>query len=185
MKTKESQEQKTITEKDIKEIEYTLKSVEKETKSLSEDIKDVEENNNQMKMIVDEFEKTINQLVIEKEREDICQQIMMERLRKKRSNIIQNIEYFRMAGERDDVVRDHQNVEKAFADLNPKYERTKQVVTGLQMSEDNLKQSVEALTTRYVEYFPSIPTLFDLITAQGTLKVSRSIRMQRQKPRIS
>ena len=62
--------------------------------------------------------------------------------------IIHNFSYSRIADERDDVVRDHQNVEKAFVDLNHKYERTRQVVTGLQMSEDNLKQSVEDLTNR-------------------------------------
>ena len=45
-------------------------------------------------------------------------------------------------------MRDHQNVENGFGDLNDKYERTKQVVTGLQMREDTLKQSVEALTNR-------------------------------------
>ena len=65
-----------------------MKSVEKETKSLSEDIKYVEENNKQMMTIVDEFEKTINQLVMEKEREEIYQHIVMERLWKKESLII-------------------------------------------------------------------------------------------------
>ena len=75
---------KTITEKDVTEIEYKLKGVKKETKSLSEDIQHVEENNKQMMMIVEEFEKTINQLVMEKEREEMCQQIVMERLWRKK-----------------------------------------------------------------------------------------------------
>ena len=44
---------------------------------------------------------------------------------------------------------DHQNVERAFADLNNKYERAKEVVAGFQLSEDNLKQTVEALSSRY------------------------------------
>ena len=125
-----------------------MKSAENETKLLSEGIKIVEEDNKQMMTIVDEFEKTINQLVMEKEREEICQQIVMERLWRMQRKIIHNFSYSRIVGERDDVVMDHQNVEKAFADLNHKYERTKQVVTGLQMREDNLKQSVESLTTR-------------------------------------
>eukprot|EP00090_Calanus_glacialis_P047032 TRINITY_DN9522_c0_g1_i2.p1 TRINITY_DN9522_c0_g1~~TRINITY_DN9522_c0_g1_i2.p1 ORF type:complete len:364 (-),score=132.45 TRINITY_DN9522_c0_g1_i2:126-1064(-) len=132
---KEITRTKMITEKDVNEKEYKLKRVENETKSICKDIKYVEENNKQMVTIVEEFEKTINQLVMEKEREDVCQQIVMERI----------------VCERDDVVRDHQNVEKAFGDLSHKYERTKQVVTGLQMREDNLKQSVESLTTRYTE----------------------------------
>ena len=76
---KEITRTKMITEKDVNEKEYKLKRVENETKSICKDIKYVEENNKQMMTIVDEFEKTINQLVIEKEREEICQQIVMER----------------------------------------------------------------------------------------------------------
>ena len=145
---KEITRTKMITEKDVNEKEYKLKRVENETKSICKDIKYVEENNKQMVTIVEEFEKTINQLVMEKEREDVCQQIVMERLLKKRRILIYNMLYFRIAGERDDVVSDHQNVEKAFADLSHKYERTKQVVEGLQMGEDNLKHSVEVLTSK-------------------------------------
>jgi hypothetical protein len=145
---KEILRKNTRTEKDVKEMKNKLKSVEKETKSLSKDIKDVEENNKQMMTIVEEFEKTINQLVMKKEREEICQQIVMERLWKKIRMLVDNLLYFRTICERDDVVSDHQNVEKAFVDVKDKYERTKQVVEGLQMSEDNLKQSLEVLTTR-------------------------------------
>ena len=59
---------------------------------------------------------------------------------------------FRISNERDEVVRDHQNVERAFADLNHKYERTKEVVAGMQLSEDNLKHSVDSLNRRYLSY---------------------------------
>ena len=147
---KEITRTKMITEKDVNEKEYKLKRVENETKSICKDIKYVEENNKQMVTIVEEFEKTINQLVMEKEREDVCQQIVMERLLKKRRILIYNLLYFRIAGERDDVVSDHQNVENAFVDLNHKYERTREVVEGLQLSEDALKQSVAALISRYL-----------------------------------
>ena len=145
---KEILRKNTRTEKDVKEMKNKLKKVEKETKSLSEDIKYVEENSKQIMTIVDEFEKTINQLMMEKEREEICQQIVMERLSKKERKGSHNFWYFRIVGERDDVVRDHQNVETAFVDLTHRYERTKQVVEGLQMSEGTLKQSVEALINR-------------------------------------
>ena len=40
--------------------------------------------------------------------------------------------------ERDEVVRDHMNVEQAFADLNNKYERAKEVLLGQQLSEDGI-----------------------------------------------
>ena len=57
-----------------------------------------------------------------------------------------------MASERDEIVKDHQNVEKAFADLNHKYERAKEVVEGLQLSEDNLKKSIDGLKIRYFQF---------------------------------
>ena len=63
-----------------------------------------------------------------------------------------NFSIFRISNERDEVVRDHQNVERAFADLNHKYERTKEVVAGMQLSEDNLKHSVDSLNRRYLSY---------------------------------
>merc|ERR1712106_199550 len=42
-----------------------------------------------------------------------------------------------------------QNVERAFVDLNNKYVRAKEVVAGFQFSENNLKQTVEALINRF------------------------------------
>ena len=54
--------------------------------------------------------------------------------------------------ERDEVVKDHQNVEKAFADLNHRYERVKEVVEGLQLSEDYLKKSIDGLKIRYFQF---------------------------------
>ena len=85
--TKEEDESKEMTrmtiiprtEETITDIASKLKLAEKETKAVSEEIKQVEENNRQMMIIVDKFEKTISQLVAEKEREEVCQQIVMER----------------------------------------------------------------------------------------------------------
>ena len=45
---------------------------------------------------------------------------------------------------------DHQNVERAFKDLNNKFERAKDVVAGLKSCEDDLKQNVEVLSKRQV-----------------------------------
>ena len=47
-------------------------------------------------------------------------------------------------------MRDYHNVERAFADLNHKYERAREVVAGLQLNEDALKQSVAVLSSRYL-----------------------------------
>ena len=67
------------TETDILELKCKLKSIDEEKHSISKEILNVDENNKQMMIIVKEFEKTINQLVEEREREEVCQQIMMER----------------------------------------------------------------------------------------------------------
>ena len=66
-------------EEDIIEIACKLKDVEKEIMTFSGKINHAEENNRQMMMIVEEFEKTVSQLVVEKEREEVCQQIQRER----------------------------------------------------------------------------------------------------------
>jgi hypothetical protein len=70
-------------------------------------------------------------------------------VKRKRKRLVQ-LFCFRILSEREEVVRDHQNVERAFADLNHKYERAREVVAGLQLSEDALKQSVAALSSRYL-----------------------------------
>ena len=40
-------------------------------------------------------------------------------------------------------------MERAFADVNHKYERVREVVEGLQLSEDDLSHSVDTLSRRY------------------------------------
>merc|ERR1711913_105366 len=83
--------------------------------------------------IVDEFEKTISQLIAERERERVCQEIEKERVTKERSQVM------------DDL----QDVERAFNDLYKKYERTKEMVGGFKSNEDTLKTSVEEYNKRF------------------------------------
>jgi len=120
-------------EEDIIEIDLKIKSVNKEQLMLREEIKVVEASNMQMMIIVEEFEKTINQLMEEKEREEVCQQIILDRI----------------LNEKEDIVRDHKNVERAFGDLTDKYERARNIVPGLKICEDKLKESVDELSARY------------------------------------
>ena len=47
---------------------------------------------------------------------------------------------------KDEIIQDHQNVERAFNDLSQKYERTRSVVVGLQEQEEDLKKKVEDLS---------------------------------------
>merc|ERR1712241_1620854 len=89
--------------------------------------------NNQMMVIVDEFEKTIGQLIEDKQR----------------SQVVNEIEKERILNERNQILEDLQAVERAFNDLHRKYERTKEVVAGFKSNEDVLKRTVEDLTIRY------------------------------------
>jgi len=92
-----------------------------------------EENNGQMMGIMGEFENTIQQLIMEKERDGVSLQIKREKAEK----------------ERDQILDDLQAVERAFKDLHKKYERTKEVINVFKSNEDALKSRVTDLCTRY------------------------------------
>merc|ERR1712228_1053080 len=100
---------------------------------LKQDLQQNTESNKQMMIIVEEFERTIGQLISEKERESVCNVIESERLQTERAQILEDL----------------QAVERAFNDLHRKYERTKEVVAGFKSNEDILKRTVEDLTVRY------------------------------------
>ncbi|QQP49757.1 Putative LOC578030 [Caligus rogercresseyi] len=86
--------------------------------------KDSEE---QMKKVLEEYEKTIGELIAEKEKEK----------RKFEEEIAGLIT------ERDQAAEDLRNVETAFADVHRKYERSKQVVEGFKQNEDALKRYLD------------------------------------------
>jgi len=52
---------------------------------------------------------------------------------------------------KDEIIQDHQNVERAFNDLSQKYERTRSVVVGLQEQEEDLKKKVEDLSQKHTQ----------------------------------
>ena len=91
------------------------------------------ESNRQMTGIVEEFEKTIQQLIKEKER----------------SQVVTEIERERAMTERNQIFEDLQAVERAFTDLHRKYERTKEVIAGFKDNEDVLKSALNDLTNKY------------------------------------
>ena len=81
----------------------------------------------QMRQVLKEYEKTISDLIMEKENE------------KKRMELdIENA-----VNEKNQAVEDLHNVEAAFSDVHRKYERTKQVVEGFKKNEEQLKLCVE------------------------------------------
>jgi len=85
------------------------------------------ESEDQMKQVLKEYEKTISELIAEKEK---------ERVRHVEEKSVLN-------GERDQAAEDLKNVEMAFADVHRKYERTKTVVEGFKTNEETLKRMIE------------------------------------------
>merc|ERR1719268_548815 len=80
-----------------------------------------------MKQVLKEYEKTISELIADKEKE--------------KSKLEADVQ--RMVAEKEQAVEDLQNVEAAFADVHRKYERTKQVVEGFKKNEEQLKAYIE------------------------------------------
>merc|ERR1719300_401984 len=122
-----------INYKELARLNESVKDKQKEIDQLKLELEQCGESNRQMMIIVEEFEKTIAQLISEKEREQVCNEIARDR--------IQN--------ERNQILEDLQAVERAFDDLHRKYERTKEVVAGFKTNEDVLKSTVEDLSNRY------------------------------------
>jgi len=90
------------------------------------------ESEDQMKQVLKEYEKTISELIAEKEK---------ERVRHMEEKSVLN-------GERDQAAEDLKNVEMAFADVHRKYERTKTVVEGFKTNEETLKRMIEESETK-------------------------------------
>merc|ERR1719184_430341 len=85
-----------------------------------------------MKQVLKEYEKTISDLIAEKEGDK-------DRMEADVANAI---------SEKAQAVDDLHNVEAAFADVHRKYERTKQVVEGFKKNEEQLKHYVAEYKTK-------------------------------------
>lgn len=104
-----------------------LVSTSLELDKLRRELKLKRDSEDQMRQVLKEYEKTISDLISEKENE------------KKRMELdIQGA-----VAEKNQAIEDLQNVEAAFSDVHRKYERTKQVVEGFKKNEEQLKQFVE------------------------------------------
>jgi len=119
-------------DRELVKLQQEIKLNQKQIMGLTNDIGKMDANNNDMMLIVGEFEKTISQLLQEKERD----------------NVVLDIEKDRLKLERDQVLEDLGAVERAFADLHRKYERTREVVGGFKSNEDMLKTTVQDLSIR-------------------------------------
>merc|ERR1719431_2550766 len=109
------------------ELEMELRMKEEEVEKLREELKVRRDSEDQMKQVLKEYEKTISELIADKETE--------------KSKLEADVA--RMVAEKEQAVEDLQNVEAAFADVHRKYERTKQVVEGFKKNEEQLKSYVE------------------------------------------
>jgi hypothetical protein len=109
------------------ELGRVSKSLSEELRSLQREVKVKRESEEQMKQVLKEYEKTISELIAEKEREKAAY----------------DEERTRLMTELDQALADLQNVEAAFADVHRKYERTKSVVEGFKQNEDVLKRYID------------------------------------------
>jgi len=114
-------------ETQMKELDRVSKSLSDELKALQTEVRVKRESEEQMKQVLKEYEKTISELIAEKEREKVTYE--EDRLR--------------LMAERDQATDDLKNVEAAFADVHRKYERTKSVVEGFKQNEDTLKRYID------------------------------------------
>jgi len=114
-------------ENQMKELDRVSKSLSEELKNLHLEVKVKRDSEDQMKQVLKEYEKTISELVAEKEREKLTSE--EERLR--------------LIAERDQAVEDLRGVEAAFADVHRKYERTKCMVEEIKQNEETLKRYIE------------------------------------------
>jgi hypothetical protein len=114
-------------ESQMTELDRVSKSLSDELKSLQTEVRVKRESEEQMKQVLKEYEKTISELIAEKEREKVTYEE----------------DKLRLMAERDQATDDLKNVEAAFADVHRKYERTKSVVEGFKQNEDTLKRYID------------------------------------------
>ena len=101
-----------------------------EEESLQEELNRSAESNKAMMHCVDEYEKTIEQLLDEKTKQ---RSVLAAQAEKKRAQLVQvNIEI----------------VKRASRDLTKKYSRTREAISGYMTTEAELKREVETLVTR-------------------------------------
>ena len=121
-----------ISQQMLDDISQQIHGLEDELRKCQDQITGVEVRNEQMIIVVDEFERTVQGIIKEKDKENVPLLIQKEKV----------------ARERDLVVSDLENVERAFSDLNNKYERAVGVVSSFAEEEEQLKSTLEDLTTR-------------------------------------
>jgi len=134
IKLKEFEFQENLLKKDaiLSEMMRTVESLEVERDHLTIEINARRESEDQLKQIICEYDKTINDLIANKE---------LEKSNYGREKSV-------LENEKNQVMQDLQAVESAFADLHKKYERTKATIEGFKQNEDTLKKYLEDCTNK-------------------------------------
>uniref|UniRef100_A0A1B6J7W2 Transforming acidic coiled-coil-containing protein C-terminal domain-containing protein n=2 Tax=Homalodisca TaxID=139475 RepID=A0A1B6J7W2_9HEMI len=107
---------------------------------LKKEVQEKTKSRQQLSLVMEEYEKTISQLVAQKEEEKKESEVQKELLMKERDTAMQHLN----------------NMEIAFNDVHQKYERSKTVIEGMKANEDVLKRSLaeydEAIKTANSKY---------------------------------
>ncbi len=119
-------------DKELHAKEKEIQGIDQEVAKLKLELRSLSDGNVEMMKVVQEYEKTISEIISDRERERVCNEIEKEKL----------------ARDRDQTLDDLHSAERAFNDVHRKYERTKDVIAGFKKNEDNLKECVTELATK-------------------------------------
>eukprot|EP00092_Neocalanus_flemingeri_P024537 GFUD01026611.1.p1 GENE.GFUD01026611.1~~GFUD01026611.1.p1 ORF type:complete len:319 (+),score=107.04 GFUD01026611.1:81-1037(+) len=140
----------------ISELEKELRDKHHDLENSKKNLKIRRESEDQMKQVLKEYEKTISDLIAEKESDKT----------KMEADVANAV------SEKTQAVEDLHNVEAAFADVHRKYERTKQVVEGFKKNEEQLKNYVE----EYKDKLKKQDQKYNLLKAHAEEKLEEANR---------
>merc|ERR1712060_14924 len=112
--------------------EKQIQHLDQEVTMFKLEIEKLEFNNKGMLNVVTEYEKTISEVIADRERERVCDEIAKEKHRQ----------------EKDQILDDLHSAERAFNDVHRKYERTKEIIGEFKRNEDLLKAQVKEVSEK-------------------------------------
>jgi transforming acidic coiled-coil-containing protein 3 len=119
-------------DRELHQKEKEIQFVDQEMHQLKREVRELGDGNGEMMKVVQEYEKTISEIIGDRERERVCMEIEKEKV----------------ARDRDQTLDDLHSAERAFNDVHRKYERTKEIISSFKKNEDDLKALVTQLASR-------------------------------------
>lgn len=141
-------------EKEMSQLKSILESVQENEKKLKNELKERIKNKQQLSIVMEEYEKTISQMVTRREEE-----------KKEFEATIKKIE-----ADRDSTVQHLNNLENAFNDIHQKYERGKIVNEALKKNEDLLKKSL----SEYEVTVKTVENKYELLKSHATSQLEKA-----------